>query len=161
MLLSPGCCFSSLSYATYLFISEVRNLTESCLRGFLCSTEHLLRVESSEEVRRNSRSCLLVLLAFSLPLPLFFFIFLVCAHCLSYKPCSLCHLEHFVRSLQFAVFPFSISACVCISLSLFSPPWYTSIPPPQHTHTHTQKLGLRVWTWRLAVPKCMCYLGML
>ncbi|KAK2540196.1 hypothetical protein Q9966_004588 [Columba livia] len=28
---------------------EVRNLTESCLRGFLCSTEHLLRVESSEE----------------------------------------------------------------------------------------------------------------
>lgn len=74
-LVSSGFWFSSLSYATYLFISEVRGLTESCLHGFLCSTKHLLYVASSEEVRRNSWSCLLVLSGFSLSIFSFFFFF--------------------------------------------------------------------------------------
>lgn len=61
MLLSPGFWFPSLSYAAYYFLSEVRGLTELFLPGFLCSTKHLPYVASSEEVRRNSWSCLLVL----------------------------------------------------------------------------------------------------
>lgn len=70
--------------------------------------------------------------------PFFFFFFLVCAHCLSYKPCRLCHLEHFVRSLHFAVFPSSISAWLCVSVPpCLSPPAVRLGPPPQHTRTRT------------------------
>ena len=136
--LSSGFSFSSLSYATYLFISEERGLTGSCPQGFLYSTKHLLYGASSEEVRRNPWSCLLVLSGFFLS-PSFFFFFGVCTllvlQAVQALPSrALCEIT---PVCCFSFFHLCVSVCVHLPVSLL-PVMIQLDPPPQHTRTYAE-----------------------
>lgn len=143
MLLPPGFWFSSLSYAAYYFLSEVRGLTELCLPGFLCSTKHLPYVASWEEVRRNSWSWLLVL---SWIVVFFFF-----PPLLSVCVCVMCmHILLVLQAVQALpsralceITPVCWFSFFCLCVSVYLPVSLLPLairvnPPPQYARTYSE-----------------------